>query len=108
MGPLWNMTDLPDNEATCRRCDWECFRDPSELFGPMTTAISSPREMLRKFKARPDFFRLWVEDLRYYLICDTFDGTKPMLPDKMARFGLPASSSTLRHPLGKELAPTCR
>jgi len=108
MGPLWNMTDLPDNEATCRKCDWECFRDPSELFGPLTTAIGSPREMLRKFKARPDFFRLWVEDLRYYLACDTFDGTKPMLPGKMARFGLPASSSTLRHPLGKELAPTCR
>lgn len=86
LGPLWTMERLPDSQPDCRRCDWECFRDPSELLGPFGLALTKPLEVLQRFRHRPDFFRLWVTDLRYYLACDTFDGTRPMRPEKLARF----------------------
>ena len=88
LGPFWELRDLPPEGEACRRCDWECFRDPSELFGPMGAALTSPAEMLRKFSARPGLFSTWLTDLRYYLACDTFDGTRPMRPEKLARFAV--------------------
>lgn len=86
LGPFWEMQELPRRTPSCRRCDWECFRDPSELLGPFGMALSSPVEMVRKFVSRPDVFTTWLTDLRYYLACDTFDGTKPMRLEKLARF----------------------
>lgn len=102
LGPLWTMDALPEAEATCRRCDWECFRDPSELFGPLTSLVSAPRNMVRKFRARPDFLRLWLDDLRYYLACDLFDGRKPMRPRQLARFAPRAGETRFDMPPGEE------
>lgn len=86
MGPFWELRALPRDHQECRRCDWECFRDPSEMFGPIGMALSNPLEVIRKFSSRRDFFATWLTDLRYYAACDTFDGTKPMRSEKIARF----------------------
>ena len=87
LGPFWELKDLPAGDAFCRRCDWECFRDPSELLGPFGMTLSSPLEALRAFSSRSELAGIWLCDLRYYLACDFFDGTKPMRPGKLAAFG---------------------
>ena len=66
-----------DSNGTCRRCDWECFRDPSELFSPLLELRVSPFQLLRRFRQDPDFFRLWREDLLYYRSCHYFNGRVP-------------------------------
>ncbi len=61
----------------CRRCDWECFRDPSELFGPLLAARRRPLELVDQLRREPEFFSLWRGDLNYYRACDWFDGRRP-------------------------------
>ena len=95
LGPFWELKDLPGGEPVCRRCDWECFRDPSELLGPFGLALTNPLEVMRRFSSRPELPGLWLSDLRYYLACDFFDGTKPMRPEKLVRF-VPRSGSAAR------------
>lgn len=70
----------------CRRCDWECFRDPSELFSPLQALGSAPSMLLRRLKQDPQFFKLWKEDLLYYRACHYFDGRKPVDSGKMERW----------------------
>ena len=67
----------------CRLCDWECFRDPSELFGPIHQLFSEPFNLLQKVKRDPAFFTCWIADIRYYLACDFFNGRKPMRRDRL-------------------------
>jgi MoaA/NifB/PqqE/SkfB family radical SAM enzyme len=95
LGPFWELKDLPGGEPVCRHCDWECFRDPSELLGPFGLALTNPLEVMRRFSSRPELPGLWLSDLRYYLACDFFDGTKPMRPEKLVRF-VPRSGSVAR------------
>lgn len=66
----------------CTDCDWECFRDPSELAGPLLQAIEHPAGLLRRIAKDPEYFRLWLDDLRYYRACDYFDGrARPRKPN---------------------------
>lgn len=74
--------------ADCRRCDWECFRDPSELFAPFTELRCAPLRLLRRLRNDPVFFRLWWEDLRYYRACRYFNGRQA--PDAARLAGWPA------------------
>lgn len=69
--------------SNCRLCDWECFRDPSELIGPINQLFSEPFNLLQKLKRDQDFFKYWMADIRYYLACDFFDGRKPLRRDKL-------------------------
>jgi hypothetical protein len=101
MGPFWEMRALPEDGSACRRCDWECFRDPSELFGPFGAALRNPFAGLRNFAATPGAFGTWLTDLRYYLACDTFDGTRPMRPEKLARLRAPHPNPSLPRPSGR-------
>jgi hypothetical protein len=64
--------------TNCRLCDWECFRDPSELFGPINQLLSEPLKLLQKLKKDQDFFKYWMKDILYYLACDFFNGRKPL------------------------------
>lgn len=111
LGPFWELEELPGGQATCRRCDWECFRDPSELLGPFGMALSNPLEMMRRFSSRPKLLQTWFSDLRYYMACDFFDGTKPMRAEKLRRFGPGGepSAATAGHAVvvtqGAELRP---
>jgi hypothetical protein len=98
---LWDL-DLASRRAAprCTECDWECFRDPSELFGPVIDALAYPLRLLRRFRRDPEYFRLWREDVRYYLACDVFDGRRPLSMSRLAKFakggGGPSRSSDRR------------
>ena len=75
LGKLWELDvkKLSPGDG-CRRCDWECFRDPSELCGPILQAFRSPLKLLGRMLSDPMYRRLWVEDLKYYRRCDFFNG----------------------------------
>jgi MoaA/NifB/PqqE/SkfB family radical SAM enzyme len=70
----------------CRRCDWECFRDPSELFRPLLAAVNGPLGLSADIIRDPYRFMLWTEDLLYYRACGFFDGRKPPDYRKLRRF----------------------
>ena len=79
MGRLWELDESrvkANRQTHCRRCDWECFRDPSELFGPVLQGLSQPGRLLRGYRQDPAFMRLWADDLRYALACSLYDGRK--------------------------------
>lgn len=87
LGDLWELDrqNLP-NQATCYACDWECFRDPSELFGPVLQGLSQPAALLRKLRRDPEFFQLWWQDVRYARACDFFNGRTPPDLNRLRRF----------------------
>ena len=66
--------DKIDRKAVCHKCDWECFRDPSALFGPFLEGAMSPVQLYRKFYKDREYFALWREDLKYYEACQLFNG----------------------------------
>jgi MoaA/NifB/PqqE/SkfB family radical SAM enzyme len=78
LGKFWQL-DLsrirPGND--CLRCDWECFRDPSEMCAPLLQAASSPLNLVGRLRADPAFFAYWLQDMRYYQACRYFDGRIP-------------------------------
>ena len=74
------------SDFQCRQCDWECFRDPSELFGPILQAGRNPMGLMQMAKLKPEFFRLWIADLQYYFACDFFNGRLPIKPAQLSRF----------------------
>ncbi|MBT8340677.1 MAG: radical SAM protein [Desulfatitalea sp.] len=89
MGKFWDLrlkSLRPDNR--CRRCDWECFRDPSELCAPFLQVLFAPATLARKMTGNPVFRRLWLEDLRYYRLCDFFDGRRPPALEKPGRMSM--------------------
>ncbi|MBN2255021.1 MAG: radical SAM protein [Deltaproteobacteria bacterium] len=86
LGKFWKMDfDAIDHRAHCRRCDWECFRDPSELFGPIADIMTRPLRMVRRAISDREYLRLWLNDLRYYRACHLFNGRRPPDYEKMAR-----------------------
>jgi hypothetical protein len=76
----------PAEADACRQCDWECFRDPSELLGPMLEFFSNPFVLFRRLATQPRFLATWAEDLNYYRACDLFDGRQPPNYRKLRRF----------------------
>lgn len=87
LGKYWeiNIKDMKST-ASCRRCDWECFRDPSELMGPLSSLFSEPLTAVKKFVKDRDFAKLWLQDISYFRACNFFNAEKP--PDywKLADF----------------------
>jgi len=81
MGRLWeldlNRMHPPPEAKACRQCDWECFRDPSALFGPLLEAAANPLDLVRRMAARPRSLAAWLEDLSYYWACGFFNGRRP-------------------------------
>ena len=73
----------------CYQCEWECFRDPSELTGPIRELLYQPMGLLRRMRQDREFFRLWWQDLRYYRACGFFDGRRPPDLYKLGRFAAP-------------------
>jgi MoaA/NifB/PqqE/SkfB family radical SAM enzyme len=78
----------------CRQCDWECFRDPSELFGPLLECFSNPAGLIRRMIGNPAALTTWVGDMAYYHACDFFNGRRPPNYRRLKRF---ARSSTQDH-----------
>ncbi len=84
----FHEVDLNSRSAdiNCLECDWECFRDPSELFGPLLQGLSSPLALAGKCHRDAGFFSLWMDDLKYYRACGLFDGRTPPDYHRMQRF----------------------
>jgi hypothetical protein len=77
----------PPGEAdACRQCDWECFRDPSELFGPLLGIGANPLQSFRRALQSPRTIQTWIEDLLYYRACDLFNGRRPPNTQRLRRF----------------------
>lgn len=60
----------------CKACDWECFRDPSEIIEFLIQSLRNPTLYLNSNFKDSNYKKLWREDLRYYKDCDFFDGRK--------------------------------
>jgi MoaA/NifB/PqqE/SkfB family radical SAM enzyme len=94
LGKLWDL-DMARLavEPWCRQCDWECFRDPSTLFGPLLELARSPGRAAKRMLRDRTFAGLWLEDLRYYKACGYFDARQPMNKARLARFAPGASTA---------------
>jgi hypothetical protein len=87
LGKFWDP-DFPRRNVMefCTKCDWECFRDPSELIGPLHDLATRPVRLVSKILKDHEWLRLWYEDLRYYRACDFFNGRVPPNTKKLERF----------------------
>lgn len=80
-------TDIPETEKfDCIRCDWECFRDPTEFFGPLSHGLGNPLSIFTTYKRDKEFYKLWFADLKYYRACDFFNGRKDLNSKKLASY----------------------
>jgi hypothetical protein len=87
------LTDLdpaglnpPADADACRQCDWECFRDPSELFGPLLEMVADPLGLIRRMASTPGALATWGRDLSYYRACGFFNGRRPPDYRQLRRF----------------------
>jgi MoaA/NifB/PqqE/SkfB family radical SAM enzyme len=89
LGKFWDLDlSTPRPGGDCRRCDWECFRDPSELCAPFLQVLRAPARLLGKIRGDERYRRLWIEDLRYYHACELFDGRRPPRLERLRRFSI--------------------
>jgi MoaA/NifB/PqqE/SkfB family radical SAM enzyme len=61
----------------CAKCHWECFRDPSQLFGLARYMIRHPVLCFIKKRLDPRMLKLWFADMGYYIRNNFFDGRRP-------------------------------
>jgi sulfatase maturation enzyme AslB (radical SAM superfamily) len=85
-GNQWGNPNSITKNADCFKCEWECFRDPSELFGPITDLIHSPWLLARRCLKDADFMKLWLTDVRYFMACGFFNGRVPPDYSAIAKF----------------------
>ncbi|HKN19312.1 MAG TPA: hypothetical protein VJW95_05900, partial [Dissulfurispiraceae bacterium] len=89
LGKFWELDFKKlDKKAECRRCDWECFRDPSELSGPLLALFCNPAFFVKRVIKDTAYMKLWLEDLRYFAACDFFSGGTAPDFKKMSAFTL--------------------
>jgi MoaA/NifB/PqqE/SkfB family radical SAM enzyme len=87
LGKFWdlNLNHL-DTKAWCKQCDWECFRDPSEIAGPLLEMLRHPFKLWQRFRQDKEYAKLWYDDIKYYQACDYFNATLPPNWKKLSRF----------------------
>lgn len=84
---LGSFPDLKRGQQfNCRLCEWECFRDPSELISPLMIALQHPGKLLSKFSQNKTYARLWWSDLHYYRACRFFNGRLSPESSRVAGF----------------------
>jgi hypothetical protein len=86
LGPFVTFRPRRGGKPTCTRCDWECFRDPSELLGPVTSPGRRSLPAVRLLSGSDARMRLWWQDVRYAHACGLFDGRRPPDPARLSRF----------------------
>jgi MoaA/NifB/PqqE/SkfB family radical SAM enzyme len=69
----WSDTFLPGD---CTACDWECFRDPSDLLGPVWLGLTNPAALWQLWRQGDLPVRDWVGDLFYYAQTGFFNGRR--------------------------------
>jgi MoaA/NifB/PqqE/SkfB family radical SAM enzyme len=76
MGKFYQMeADSLKLKPFCKACDWECFRDPSELLGYLIHTVRNPFRLITDNRDSA-YKALWKKDIRYYINCNFFDGRK--------------------------------
>ncbi|MBS4069267.1 MAG: radical SAM protein [Sulfurimonas sp.] len=85
LGKFWDV-DLKRmrEKPSCRMCDWECFRDPGELLGPLLEGVRSPIHTWRLLRKTEGGWRQWLGDLQYYRACNFFNGRIPPDYDRLS------------------------
>jgi MoaA/NifB/PqqE/SkfB family radical SAM enzyme len=87
LGKFWDKKWLNGNHSvSCHKCDWECFRDPSEMLGPLLHFFKGPSSLIRRFRDNREYMKMWLDDIRYYFACSFFDGRKPPNYSKLKKF----------------------
>lgn len=76
----------PPATPQCRECDWECFRDPSELTGPLFELAGRPHAFLGRIARDPVGMRLWWSDISYSRACGFFSCQTAPDYEELARF----------------------
>ncbi len=74
LGEIWDfdLNDLRKVKPNCTKCDWECFRDPTELIQPLINLCETPHtEIMKIFSEKKR--KLWLYDLLYFYACDFFN-----------------------------------
>lgn len=88
LGLFWKLpAERLDTKPHCRACDWECFRDPSELLGPLGDLTAGPAGWWRLLQADRRQLGLWLTDLRYFAACSQFDGRRAPDRRRLANWG---------------------
>ncbi len=88
--PFESLPDLTSRNGKlrdCDRCEWECFRDPSDLMAPFAELFTQPFTLSKKVAKDPRFFKILKDDLFYYRACDYFNGRQAPNLKKMKPFG---------------------
>lgn len=87
LGPYWEMDYRKRSQpATCRKCDWECWRDPSELAAPALMATQRPWSFVKRALWDGAYARTWLEDMRYMHACNYFSSRVKPDYEGMRRF----------------------
>jgi len=87
LGKFWDIDlEALNDKPWCKQCDWECFRDPSELVGPFVDMFRQPLSIARKFMHDREYAKIWYEDVRYYKACQYFNARLPMQTAQLAKF----------------------
>ena len=78
LGEVWDidLEFLQKQKPDCTKCDWECFRDPTELMEPVLGLYHHPFSELGKMISN-EKRQLWIKDLLYYKKCNFFNGRIP-------------------------------
>lgn len=74
------------NKTPCRECDWECFRDPSELLGNVLQLFENPLLLLEKYKNDKEYSSMLRDDLKYYYACDFFNSKQQISLTKLSKY----------------------
>ncbi|MBL4903913.1 MAG: radical SAM protein, partial [Desulfocapsa sp.] len=86
LSELPNLQKRPHTKSDCNQCEWECFRDPSDLMGPFAEFFTSPFKLFGKLINNPKYYNILRKDLHYYSACNYFDGKLPPDYTKLQKF----------------------
>jgi hypothetical protein len=87
LGPFHELSlPVPNEAPKCTACEWECFRDPSELGGAFIEAAARPFSTTLQVLFGRKHTPLWLQDMRYYRACRFFDGRRPLSEAGLRRF----------------------
>ncbi|MDY0306567.1 MAG: radical SAM protein [Desulfovibrionaceae bacterium] len=101
--PLGPFPDLDvsrlSRRASCSACDWECFRDPSVLAGPLLELAMRPLAGVWRLLRDRELARAWLDDLRYSRACGNFSLRSAPDAWHMARFARRAPTESGLRPI---------
>lgn len=86
LGTLPNLKKHALPTSNCDLCEWECFRDPSDVLAPFAMVFTTPVQLLRKMIKDPRFFQILLTDLNYYRACGFFNGRRAPRRQALKRF----------------------